>query len=219
MNEIYCDNEVYKKGSVFEILDVSKEKANEYCIKLSIEDPSYKYDWHYDKGRVIIKRLKSECIMNNTIKANQLAEKYHGGQVDKGGNPYIHHIRRVYNEVDDYWYLTRGCNKDYVTKLNCVAILHDIIEDTSCTLDDLRQHNFSEDVIEAIDVLTKKSDQEYSEYVSLVINNSLARKVKIADLRDNMDLTRLGELSNKDIVRYNKYCDFYGKLIMKEFGL
>lgn len=71
INEISCDEEVYKKGSVFETLDIPKEKANEYCMKLSMEDPSYKYDWHYFGGRVIVKRLERE-ILRNEKKQKQL---------------------------------------------------------------------------------------------------------------------------------------------------
>lgn len=62
INEISCDEEVYKKGSVFEILDIPKEKANEYCIKLSKEDKRHKYDWHYFGGRVVVKRLEREFL-------------------------------------------------------------------------------------------------------------------------------------------------------------
>ncbi|QQP86962.1 hypothetical protein [Entomomonas asaccharolytica] len=62
INETSCDEEVYKKGSVFEILDIPKEKANEYCRELNLSDDSYKYDWHYFGGRVVVKRLEREFL-------------------------------------------------------------------------------------------------------------------------------------------------------------
>ncbi|HEK9723753.1 TPA: GTP pyrophosphokinase, partial [Streptococcus equi subsp. equi] len=85
------------------------------------------------------------------------------------------------------------------------AYLHDVIEDTSLTLLDLEEYDFPRSVIEAVDILTKKKGQDYQSYLNLVKTNKLARTVKLADLKHNSDLSRLSEVTNKDLKRYKKY--------------
>lgn len=86
-----------------------------------------------------------------------------------------------------------------------VAYLHDVIEDTELTLEDLREYGFSEEVLKAVDVITKKKGQDYQTYLNSVKENKLARVVKLADLRHNSDLTRLINITEKDIERKEKY--------------
>lgn len=86
-----------------------------------------------------------------------------------------------------------------------VAYLHDVIEDTSLTLLDLKKEGFSKNIIEAVDILTKKKGQDYQSYLNLVKKNELARVVKLADLRHNSDLTRLPLITEKDLERNKKY--------------
>lgn len=86
-----------------------------------------------------------------------------------------------------------------------VAYLHDVIEDTELTLEDLREYGFSEEVLKAVDVITKKKGQDYQTYLNSVKENKLARVVKLADLRHNSELTRLINITEKDIERKEKY--------------
>jgi len=86
-----------------------------------------------------------------------------------------------------------------------VAILHDILEDTETKISDLRNIGCSEDIVDAVIVITKQGFQSYQEYLERVSNNTLATAVKIQDLRHNMDLTRLKKITDKDIERNIKY--------------
>lgn len=86
-----------------------------------------------------------------------------------------------------------------------VAYLHDVIEDTELSLEDLREYGFSEEVLKAVDVITKKKGQDYQIYLNSVKENKLARVVRLADLRHNSDLTRLINITEKDIERKEKY--------------
>ena len=103
--------------------------------------------------------------------------------------------------------------KGYNEKI--VALLHDIIEDTDVTILDLKNLKFSKEVIEAVDVISKKKDQEYFSYLELVKNNNIAKKVKIADLKHNSDLKRLRSITQKDIGRAIKYKKALDYLIMQ----
>jgi len=122
-------------------------------------------------------------------KALNIASDAHRGQLDKGGKPYIFHPLYVASHVD-------GINE------KIVALLHDVVEDTDVTLDDLRNEGFSEEIICAINVLTK-TDDDYDNYLKKVKSNEMARKVKIEDI--NMDGTRLKSITEKDRRRIEKY--------------
>lgn len=85
-----------------------------------------------------------------------------------------------------------------------VAYLHDVVEDTNISLEDLRKI-FSSNIVEAIDAITKRENETYEDYLKRVSMNKIARKVKISDMLHNMDLTRLEKITKKDIERTNKY--------------
>ncbi|QBX24261.1 guanosine-3',5'-bis(diphosphate) 3'-pyrophosphohydrolase [Streptococcus phage Javan180] len=121
-----------------------------------------------------------------------MAKKAHLGQVDKAGVDYIKHPITVASFVK-------------TDEEKATAYLHDVIEDTSLTLLDLEEYDFPRSVIEAVDILTKKKGQDYQSYLNLVKTNKLARTVKLADLKHNSDLSRLSEVTNKDLKRYKKY--------------
>lgn len=125
-------------------------------------------------------------------KAYEIAKKAHLGQIDKAGEDYIKHPEKVASFV----------NSD---EEKAVAYLHDVIEDTELTLEDLREYGFSEEVLKAVDVITKKKGQDYQTYLYSVKENKLARVVKLADLRHNSDLTRLINITEKDRERKEKY--------------
>lgn len=125
-------------------------------------------------------------------KAYEIAKKAHLGQIDKAGEDYIKHPEKVASFV----------NSD---EEKAVAYLHDVIEDTELTLEDLREYGFSEGVLKAVDVITKKKGQDHQTYLNSVKENKLARVVKLADLRHNSDLTRLIDITEKDRERKEKY--------------
>ena len=126
-------------------------------------------------------------------RAIQIAVEAHTGQVDKGGNPYILHPLRVMGNVD--------CESEKI-----VAVLHDVVEDSNWTFEAFLAEGFSNEVIEALKSVTKSSDSEdYDSFIQRAMQNPIGRKVKIADLRDNLDVTRIAELGDKDLQRINKY--------------
>lgn len=125
-------------------------------------------------------------------KAILIATNAHQGQVDKAGKPYIlHPLRLMFSRQNE-------------TERIC-AVLHDVIEDTDITLDYLRNQGFSEEVLAALDALTRRSNESYDEFISRIINNKIACYVKLADLCDNMDLSRIESPSKKDYERIEKY--------------
>ena len=121
-----------------------------------------------------------------------LAAKGHMGQLDKGGHPYILHPVRVMLQCK-------------TIEEKTVAMLHDLLEDTEITAEDLRKEAFPEEVIEAVLCLTKTDGEDYTEYIERICKNKLAARVKLADLMDNMDLNRLPGLTPKDFQRLEKY--------------
>lgn len=130
--------------------------------------------------------------MSNLDKAIALACKVHAGQVDKAGQPYILHPLRLMIKFSE-------------ENERIVAILHDVVEDGNVTFDELRQHGWSKTVVDAIDCLSKRSGESYENFISRLFPNDLARKVKIEDIKDNLDLTRLSSLDSKDLLRIEKY--------------
>ena len=125
-------------------------------------------------------------------KAYEIAKKAHLGQIDKAGEDYIKHPEKVASFVK-------------TDEEKAVAYLHDVIEDTELTLEDLNKYDFSKEVLEAVDIITKKRGEDYQSYLNSVKKNKLARAVKLADLRHNSDLTRLIKVTEKDIKRKEKY--------------
>lgn len=125
-------------------------------------------------------------------KAIQIALSAHHGQIDRGGEPYILHPLRVM------------LSQKSATAKIC-AVLHDVIEDTAVTLEDLKREGFSEEVIRAVDVLTKRDGEDYEVYIGRVIENKIACQVKLMDLADNMNLSRLDTTQEADLKRYHKY--------------
>lgn len=127
-----------------------------------------------------------------TKKALKLCFDAHKDQVDKSGLPYVFHPFHLAEQMTDE---------------NCVivALLHDVMEDTDYTLNDLRAMGFSEDVLGALLLMTHKDDTPYLDYVKKLRNNPIAKTVKLADLRHNSDLSRLETVTEKDVQRVEKY--------------
>ena len=122
-----------------------------------------------------------------------LAVKAHEGQQDKSGRPYILHPLHLMAQMDT--------DEEMMT-----AVLHDVVEDTGYTLADLRDMGLPEPVILALGLLTHdKEAASYDEYVMQLKPNPIARKVKMADLRHNMDIRRLNSVGEKEAARLEKY--------------
>jgi (p)ppGpp synthase/HD superfamily hydrolase len=133
-----------------------------------------------------------------------IATNAHAGQFDKGGNPYILHPLKV-------MHYTKSLDEE----IQCIALGHDVIEDTSVTYKDLRDAGISERVIAGIRALTKQPGQTYDEYKAGVFANKDAMIVKSADLRHNSDIRRLKGVTEKDIARIAKYMQFYSEIQAK----
>lgn len=133
--------------------------------------------------------------------AYYIASKAHEGQTDLGGKDYFLHPQKVADKFSDY-------------TLKTVAILHDTIEDTWVT-EELLRKLFPGLICDAVVALTRKSDESYGEYIKRLSSNPLARIVKIADLEDNLDLSRLKEITNEDLNRAKKYSKWRNWLLDK----
>ena len=118
--------------------------------------------------------------------------KYHSNQVDKSGLPYVFHPFHLAEQMED-------------EAAVCTALLHDVVEDTDYTLEDLRQMGFDEVVLGALTLLTHDPAVPYMEYVAAIGRDPVARVVKLADLRHNSDLTRLETITEEDRLRAEKY--------------
>ena len=124
--------------------------------------------------------------------ALSIARKAHEGQLDKAGVDYIEHPIYVASQVD-------------TEEEKAVALLHDVIEDSPVSAEGLLQAGLPETVVTAVQVLTKKKEQDYQIYLETVKKNPLARVVKLADLKHNSDLSRLSSITEKDRERLKKY--------------
>lgn len=129
-----------------------------------------------------------------TNEAMKLAYTAHHGQMDKSGIPYIFHPIHLAEQMQD----------EYTT---CVALLHDVVEDTSVTLEELAE-TFPKEVVEAVALMTHKDGEPYLDYVERIKENPIARTVKLADLQHNSDQTRL---ENADAATLARYRDKYSK--------
>jgi GTP diphosphokinase / guanosine-3',5'-bis(diphosphate) 3'-diphosphatase len=130
--------------------------------------------------------------MSTLERAIEIAASAHAGQVDKAGVPYILHPIRVMlrmNTVDEM----------------IVAVLHDVVEDSNWTVDDLLAEGFSERIVEAVGVLTKRPDESRQNAAERARQHPLARAVKLADNAENMDLTRIPNPTPKDLARLEEY--------------
>ena len=127
-----------------------------------------------------------------TKKALKLCFDVHKEQVDKSGLPYVFHPFHLAEQME-------------TEDTTIVALLHDVVEDSDLTLDDLRQMGFGDTVIAALALLTHDPAVEYMDYVRAIKDNPIARAVKLADLRHNSDLTRLDTVDEKALARREKY--------------
>ena len=132
-------------------------------------------------------------------RAVSIAVEAHQGQKDRCGLPYIFHPLRVMGRV-----------KTDAERI--VAILHDVVEDTDWKFEDLRREGFPEEILAALDCVTKREGEVYADFVERSARNPIARQVKLADLEDNMDLRRLPAITAEDLPRLNKYLNAWKRL-------
>ena len=127
-----------------------------------------------------------------TKKALKLCFEAHKEQTDKSGMPYVFHPFHLAEQME---------TEDTVI----LALLHDVVEDTDNTLEDLRELGFGENVMEALALLTHDDGVDYMEYVQAIKGNPIAKEVKLADLRHNTDISRLDTVDEKALERREKY--------------
>lgn len=138
--------------------------------------------------------------MTQTLeRAIAIAAAAHAGQLDKGGAPYILHPLKVMLRMT-------------TLEERIVAVLHDVVEDCEISLDDLRKEGFSEEVLSAIESVTKVPGESYEDFVERAAQNPIGRVVKLADLEENSDLSRIASPSWDDLERVEKYRRAIGRL-------
>ena len=137
----------------------------------------------------------------NLQRAIEIALEAHKGALDKGGNPYILHPLRLMLQMDS--------EEEMI-----VAILHDVVEDSEkWSFDKLHKEGFSKRIINSLRSVTKENeDEDYEKFIDRSIKDKIGRKVKIADISDSLDISRLKEVTDKDILRINKYKKALAKL-------
>ena len=127
-----------------------------------------------------------------TKEAMKIAFKAHVKQVDKAGIPYIYHPIYVAEKMND-------------EDSTIVALLHDVIEDTNITINNLKDIGFNEKIVEALKILTHDKNDDYYTYINKISTNDIATKVKIVDLEHNMKIERLNKITLEDLERVKKY--------------
>ena len=140
---------------------------------------------------------------DKTKRAMKLCYEAHKGQVDKTGVPYVFHPFHVAEQMTD-------------EATTIVALLHDVVEDTDYTLEDIAALGFGKEIVDAVALMTHEDDVPYLEYVARLKDNPLARAVKLADLAHNSDLSRLGEIDDETRRRLEKYSQAKALLVAEE---
>lgn len=123
------------------------------------------------------------------------------GKTDRAGRPYIEHLERVKD-----WIVNDYPNR---TDLHCIALLHDLLEDCPEWNEKVLRYFFSDRIVDAVVALTRKPEQNYDDYINQLDGSYDARLVKIRDLKDNMNITRLPKIDGNDWLRLQKYHKAY----------
>lgn len=130
--------------------------------------------------------------MSTLERAIAIAAQAHEGQTDKAGAPYILHPLRLMMRLTSI-------------EERIVAVLHDVVEDSSVTFGDLEKEGFTTEVLDALKSVTRQAAESYDEFVLRAAANSIGRRVKLADLEDNCDLSRIAAPTERDYARIEKY--------------
>ncbi len=227
-NEDMFHQYAYKEREYDEEDDDYDDEENTYVEEISIEDDgkilievwgeddvaTIKAYTLAEAKETLAKRLADEGIDPKSIdirfydvndmeelyeKALEISSSAHKGQTDKMGQPYFGHVGRVADK----------CNS---SAAKIVALLHDTIEDTNVTAEYLKAEGFPEYIVKSVLSVTRKSNESYEDFIKRASKNKLGREVKIADLEDNMDIRRLKELTDEDILRLKKYLNAWNCL-------
>ena len=135
-------------------------------------------------------------------KSLEIALKAYSGQRDKAGKTYILHPLRIMSKMETEYEMS-------------AAILHDVIEDSNYSADDLLKEGIPPEVVEAVQLLSKVSGETYDQFIDRIVDNSLASKVKLADIEDNINILRLESVGEKDLMRVAKYHRAWKKIQSK----
>ena len=204
----------YKKLSIDQIIDKELEKNNFTRNDFTQEELHF-LGKEIEVWRIADENLEGKLGDLDVIsfykmflkiildRAKEIAKAAHEGQVDKAGKPYIEHPMRVMK-----------MGKTVEEKI--AGVLHDVVEDSEWTFEMLEKEGITKDVMDALRCVTKLSeDEDYDHFIARVKTNPLAVKVKLNDLKDNMDITRLDQVTEKDLARLNKYIRAYKQLTGK----
>jgi len=137
--------------------------------------------------------------INLIEKSLEIALDAYSGQTDKAGKTYILHPLRLMAQME-------------TEEEMAVALLHDVIEDSEYTTEDLLNNGIPAGVVEAVQCLTKKPDENYESFIERVLENKLATKIKQADIEDNINILRLQSVNEKDLERVAKYHNAWHKI-------
>lgn len=146
--------------------------------------------------------------MSTLERAIQIATQAHAGQIDKAGEPYILHPLRVMFNME-------------TIEQKIVAVLHDVVEDCKdkgWTLERLEKEGFNQNVLDAVKAVSKVDGEELESYLKRVESNRLALAVKLKDLKDNMDMTRISNPTDKDLDRIRRYTSTLQRLKSKYYS-
>ena len=138
--------------------------------------------------------------MSDLARAIEIASTAHREQTRLDGSPYILHPLRLMFQLEG-------------ELQQMAAVLHDVVEDTEWTFENLRKEGFDEALIEALDCLTRREGESYKEFIDRLAPNTVARAVKIADLEDNMNLKQLERVTDYDLKRTAKYHKHWKRLV------
>lgn len=143
----------------------------------------------FDHARVALLDLIARWLPGRAV---MIAAEAHLGQFDKAGAPYVDHPLRLRTQAES--------ETDQI-----VAVLHDVVEDSPWTLDELRREGFSEEILRALDALTRRDGETYDAFIDRVADHPMAKRVKRLDLQDNLDPARIAEPTAADSARAAKY--------------
>ena len=176
-----------------------------FAVRYTNSGATYENEYEEIPAEEATKKIAEQDALFDTLieKASAIARKAHAGATDKGGAPYIRHPEWVANRVAE-------------KEAKVLAWLHDVLEDTDVTEDDLRAEGFPERIILRLSRLTRKDGQKYSEYLECAAKDRFTRAVKRADLENNMDISRIPKPQAEDLRRLNKYAYASAYLLLPE---
>lgn len=185
-----------------DVVEVDDDKEEDEDDEID-EDDEYDDDEDYVDDEEIIKALTglklmviAKCPLDNEermyVNALNIMLRQHFGQKDKAGKDYYFHPMRVSNECT-------------LTTERIVALLHDTVEDTDMTFEKLERYGFAQEIINGVRAVTRQDGESYADFIARAAEDEIGREVKIADLQDNMNVTRLADLDEKDLHRLKKY--------------